>query len=62
LKVNYRFERNQRARAKAIKKQEKLQRRDEAAAKRKALQENPIAIDPAAGVRPSEGTGTPESK
>jgi hypothetical protein len=54
LKVNYRFERNQRARAKAMKKQEKLQRRDEAAAKHKELKEDPTAIDPVAGMRPSE--------
>jgi hypothetical protein len=39
LKVNYGFERAQRKRAKELKKQEKLRRREEEGAKRKALKE-----------------------
>lgn len=37
MKVNYGFERAQRKRAKDLKKQEKLRRREEETAKRKAL-------------------------
>jgi hypothetical protein len=39
LKVNYGFERSQRKRAKDQKKQEKLRRREEETAKRKALKD-----------------------
>lgn len=39
MKVNYGFERSQRKRAKDLKKQEKLRRREEETAKRKALKE-----------------------
>jgi hypothetical protein len=39
LKVNYGFERAQRKRTKEMKKQEKLRRREEETAKRKALKE-----------------------
>jgi hypothetical protein len=49
FKPNYRQERAQRARAKETKQQEKLLRREEAAAKRKALRES----------EPDAGSGTP---
>ena len=46
MKVNYGFERAQRKRAKDFKKQEKLRRREEETAKRKALKEGQSGSDP----------------
>ncbi len=45
MKVNYGFERAQRKRAKEQKKQDKLRRREEETAKRKALKEGLAASD-----------------
>jgi hypothetical protein len=49
LKVNYGFERSQRNRAKDLKKQEKLRRREEETAKRKALKESQAGGDTEGG-------------
>jgi hypothetical protein len=49
MKPNYRQERAQRDRSKEAKKQEKLRRREEDAAKRKALREEQTSIDPEPG-------------
>ena len=45
MKPNYRQERAERSRVKEMKKQKKLQRREEDAAKRKALRENASKLD-----------------
>ncbi len=50
FKSNYRQERAQRTRARESKQQEKLARREEASAKRKALRESEAAVEPAGGV------------
>jgi hypothetical protein len=52
FKTNYRQERAQKTRSKEAKKQEKLARREEASAKRKALREGEVSGE--------SGTGTPE--
>jgi hypothetical protein len=62
LKPNYGFERSQRARAKAIKKQEKLHRRDQATARRKALKGDQTAIDSDGVLHPVEDSVEPKSK
>ena len=45
MKPNYRQERAERSRLKEMKKQKKLQRRDEDAAKRRALREDATKLD-----------------
>jgi hypothetical protein len=45
-KPNYRQERATRNRAKELKKQDKLRRREEDSAKRKALREGEVAVEP----------------
>lgn len=52
FKTNYRHERSQRTRTREAKQQEKLLRREEASAKRKASREGE------AGVAPEDGTPT----
>jgi len=49
LKPNYRQERAQKSRTREMRKQEKLQRREEASARRKALREGNSAVAAADG-------------
>jgi len=49
FKTNYRQERAQRTRAREAKQHEKLARREEASAKRRALRESETAVEPVGG-------------
>jgi hypothetical protein len=62
FKPNYRQERAQRARSKESKQQEKLLRREEAAAKRKALREGEPGSEAENGTPPSDGPAKPSEK
>jgi hypothetical protein len=62
MKINYGFERNQRTRAKAIKKEEKLRLRAQETAERKALKESRTAAGTDTRIPPAEDPPEPESK
>lgn len=54
FKTNYRQQRSERARAQSLRKDEKLQKRQEAVAKRKAEQDEPAAPDAGPSEPPKE--------
>lgn len=62
MKINYGFERNQRTRAKALKKEEKLRLRAQETAERKALKEREATVGTDADRPPSDDPAEPESK
>jgi hypothetical protein len=56
MKPNYRQERAQRSRTKEMRKQEKLQKREDDAAKRRALRESAAKLD---GEQPTDAAAGP---
>jgi hypothetical protein len=59
LKPNYRQERAQKNRTREMRKQEKLQRREEASARRKALREGKSAVDGVGGESAPDESANP---
>jgi hypothetical protein len=62
FKPNYRQERAQKARSKESKKQEKLARREEASAKRKALRERETGVDSGNDTPAADGSAKPSDE
>ena len=62
FRTNYRQERAQRTRSRESKQQEKLARREEAAAKRKAERESEPGVDPETGIPATGNSTTPPSE